>query len=384
MNEERKLATIRKIRDIKPIEGADRISLAFVDGWQVVIEKGVFNIGDFIVYLEIDCRVPKDNPNFAFLEKRDFKIKSIKLKQTLSQGIIFPLSILPKKKWQEGDDVTKILNITKIEQDYKPDTPNDIKRLHSMHKRLMSFKIVKYMMRYEWFRKMMVKLFVSQKKKSGFPRYVPKTDESRCQNILDSLNQWKDYSFIVREKLDGSSGTYVLKRIGKNKYDYIVCSRNLAVGGNYFNKKANLYYDSNIYTEMSEKYDIENKLRMIIGENDWVAIQGEIIGEKIQGNKYGIQGRDLYLFNFITEMHGKHSCLFAEDYLKQHGFKWCPLLETDYKLPENGVEGLLCEADGMSILKHDTLREGIVVRNYEHNISFKVISNEFLLKYDSK
>jgi len=221
-----------------------------------------------------------------------------------------------------------------------------------------------------------------------------------CQNLIGHFNNkmnsnyniYRDKKFIVREKLDGTSATFTLRRIGKDKYDYIICSRNLVVGGNFFNKKANLYFDENVYIEMSKKYDIENILKKLIVNQEWVILQGEIIGESIQKNKYGIQGRDLYLFNYLDSELGsdkKQSCIPMEEYFKSFGLKWCPLLEKDYELPQDefgniDLNGLLCEADGMSVLKHDIPREGLVIRNYDHNISFKVISNEFLLKYDSK
>jgi hypothetical protein len=395
--DERKLASIQKIRDIKPIPNADKIELAFVQGWQVIVQKEMnFKIGDLVVYLEIDSKLPKDNPDFAFLEKRNYKIKTIKMRGVLSQGIIFSLSILPKKNWQEGDDVTKILKIKKIEEDKIP-TPNNLMRLQTTKKKLMKNPIIKYMMKYEWFRKLMIRLFVTTKKKSGWPKWVSKTDEERCQNLIEPIEEWrkKEYKFIVREKLDGTSTTYTLRRIRKNKYEFIVCSRNMVVGTGkikadkvdkfkFDNKKVKLFYEENVYTEMADKYDIPNVLLELINDsdNEWVTIQGEIIGEGIQSNKYNIQGRELYLFNYITSNDSKRKCILDADMFNtKYNLLWCPFLEIDWSLPENGVEGLLNKADGMSVLGHDVLREGLVIRNYEHNISFKVISNEFLLKW---
>ena len=135
---------------------------------------------------------------------------------------------------------------------------------------------------------------------------------------------------------------------------------------------------------MADKYDIPNILLQLVnaGNNEWVAIQGEIIGEGIQSNKYNIHGRELYLFNYITSNDGKLKCTDVENIFKQkYNLKWCPLIKVDYTLPENGVEGLLSEADGMSALEDDVQREGLVLRNSEQRISFKVISNEFLLKW---
>lgn len=89
----RKLATIREIKDIQPIEGADRIEVATVDGWQVVIKKGEFKVGDKIIYIEIDSIVP-EREEFEFLRDRKFRVRTIKLRKQISQGLIMPLSIL--------------------------------------------------------------------------------------------------------------------------------------------------------------------------------------------------------------------------------------------------------------------------------------------------
>jgi len=217
----RKLASIRRIKEIRPIQDADLIELAIVDGWQVVCQKEQnFKADDLVIYIEIDSRLDKDNVNFSFMEKRNYKVKTIKLRGQLSQGMIFSLSILPKGKWKEGDDVTKILKIEKIQDDYKPDMPNDLKRLNSMKKKFMSFKIIKYMMRYEWFRKVMIKLFVKQKKKNGWPRWVAKTDEERCireDTLINTNNGSKSIKQVID---DGCKDLILSKNLKENKIEY--------------------------------------------------------------------------------------------------------------------------------------------------------------------
>lgn len=377
----RALASIQEIIDIKPIENADKIELAFIQGWQVVVKRDEFKIGDLVCYIEIDSRVDKNNEYFSFLESRNYKVKSIKIRGCLSQGLIVPLSILPNGNYNIGDDVTDILKITKIEEDYKPPVQDNMAKLKSKKNKLLKNPIIKFMMKFEWFRKLMFKLFiVDGSKKRGFPSWVVKSDEIRCQNMPWILEH--KIPFEVSEKLDGSSFTGTLKKINKNKFDFIVCSRNIVVGGSTLskNKKPKLFYDTNIYMEMAEKYNIAKVLKSLIGDNDYITIQGEIIGETIQGNKYNLKGRDLYVFNLITEKEGKINSYEARDILNRYDVKFVPLICNDYVLPDT-IDELMEFSTGESIL-HDTLREGYVFRTADNQYSFKCVSNEFLLKHN--
>ena len=145
MNPNRKLAHIEKIEWKRPIDGADRIELVGVLGWQCIAKKDEFKVGDLCVYIEIDSVVDKTNPDFAFLEKRNYKIKTMKMKGVLSQGIVFPLSILPKNDWCIGDDVTSTLKITEIEDDIPKQKPeNNILALRQRHKKLCNNKVFKW------------------------------------------------------------------------------------------------------------------------------------------------------------------------------------------------------------------------------------------------
>lgn len=176
----RKLAHVEKIVDIQPIPNADKIEVATVLGWKVVIKKDEFKVGDKIIYIEIDSRVPKDEPYFSFLADRNYKVKSIKLRKQVSQGLIVPMSLLPYGDYQEGDDVTDILKITKIEDDYKQPPVNKELQLKQRHKKLYNKKWFKYMMKYTWFRKLAFKFLLPKKRKTGWPSWITKTDEERC------------------------------------------------------------------------------------------------------------------------------------------------------------------------------------------------------------
>jgi hypothetical protein len=361
----RKLASIKTISDIQPIEGKDRIELAIVEGWQIIVKKGEYQIGDKTIFVEIDSVLP-DKSEFDFLRKNKFRIKTMKLGGVLSQGICFPLSILPQdKQYNIEEDVTDILGIIKYEPNEDNRDDVQVKELpkkfnHPLFKFLFRFSIVR-------------KLLLPKKENKGFPDFIHKTDETRVQNIPAVLKN-KDVKYVVREKVDGQSGTFFLRRLEKKwfwqkeSFDFGVCSRNLRLWNE----------DNSSYWTVVKKYNIELVLKNLIGNNKFVAIQGECVASNVQGNKYKVSEPNLYVFNLIYPT-GKVRCLEAEELLKKYGLKWCPLVDADYVLPDT-VNEILDFATGKSAL-YDTLREGVVLRNYEKNKSFKAVSPDFLIKH---
>ncbi|MBR3741703.1 MAG: hypothetical protein IKN04_14825 [Clostridia bacterium] len=361
----RKLASIKTISSISPIEGKDRIVLAAVDGWQVIVQKSDFNPGDKCVYVEIDSVMP-ERPEFEFLRKRDFRIRTMKMAGVISQGICFPISILPPKKngeYELEEDVTEILGVTQYEATMDTD-PEPQSETNSKARKYPAF-----LMRFKWFRR----LVLPKSRSKGFPDFISKTDEIRIQNIPQIVLDKRPW--IATEKVDGQSGTFALVRIKsklpfvKDKFEYIVCSRNLRLG-----KK-----DNSSYWRVSDKYNIENALRNMIGDRPWIAIQGECIAPKVQGNKYKVTEPDLFVFNLIYPT-GRVDSIRAKSIIEQHGMNFVPIIATDYVLPDS-VEEVLQYATGKSVLA-DTLREGIVFRSQDGSRSFKAVSNEFLLAYN--
>lgn len=373
VNDKRALAHIEKVTNIRPIPNADRIEQVSVLGWNLVTKKGEFADGDLCVYIEIDSRVPSDMECFKFLEDRNYKVKTIKLRKVISQGLALPISILPEGNYGIGQDVTDILKITKIQEDYDPAPISLEMKLKAHHKKLTQNRIFKKLMKYGWFRKFAFSVLIPKKKKNGWPSWVKKTDEERVQNmpwILENKSK-----FIATEKLDGTSSTYTLVKKPFGKYDFIVCSRNVVQD----TPSKKCFYDDNVYWEMAKKYSIESVLRYLIEDNDWITLQGETIGESIQKNKYNITGRDFYAFNLITSGAGRIDSVTARDTLKEYGIKFVPILSEEYILPDT-VDELMSQVKGESKL-YPTLREGIVFRNYEQGISFKCVSNDFLIKW---
>jgi RNA ligase (TIGR02306 family) len=337
---ERKLATVRKITNIRPIEGADMIELATVGGWNVVVGKDIgHKVGDMVVYCEIDSFLPIRDV-FEFLRKSSFKkmgdqegfrLKTIKLRGQVSQGLILPISVVPITQFAsaytlpEGMDVTEMLGIVK----YEPPIPAEL----------------------------------SGKVKGLFPSFLRKTDEERVQNLTKEYEQYKSLGrkFYVTEKLDGSSATFYY-----NDGVFGVCSRNLEL----------LETEGNTFWKVARELDLENKMRDF-GVN--ISLQGELIGEGIQGNPYKIKGQTVKFFNlFDIDLQVYHSLAHLDRALGIMGIKMVPIVDEFFVLPDT-IEELLKYAEDKSVLNDKTEREGVVVRSMDRTISFKAISNKFLL-----
>jgi hypothetical protein len=359
---ERKLASIQRITNLQLIDGADKIMKATVLGWEVVVLKEDFNVNDLCVYCEIDTILP-DKPEFAFLKERKFRIRTIRLKSQVSQGICFPLSILPKGKYSEGDDITEKIGAKKYDPQAEAEQ-KEIDRLNAIHKN----RIRKYFMRYSWFRRL---VFRSQRLPR--PSFVRKTDEDRIQLFPNICQEQKGTKFHITEKLDGTSASFFVVKKGW-RYKYGICSRNFEII-----KKQYPYWD------VSEKYGIKESLIELAKEKgEDIVIQGEIIGPKVQENKYKLNELQFYVFNLkIGNQWYFHPIDICANFsnLFTLNFEAVPLVDYGYCLP-NTINEAVEYARGESVLA-DIPREGIVVRNQEKGLSFKIINPDFLLKYDA-
>ncbi|MBN8545414.1 MAG: RNA ligase (ATP) [Ignavibacteria bacterium] len=331
----RKLATIQIISDVQPIEGADRIQVASVLGWKVVIKKDEFKPGDPAIYCEVDSFLPV-KPEFEFLRKSSYKkmsdgtegfrLKTIKLRGVISQGLLIPVSSLPgyPEVPPPGTDVTDILGILK----YEPPIPAQL----------------------------------AGEVKGPFPGFISKTDEERIQNLIDSLPNYKDSLFYVTEKVDGTSITIYLK-----DGQFGICSRNLELVEN----------PENTYWCVVKELDIENKLRNL-GRN--IALQGELIGEGIQKNIYRLRGQTIKFFDaFDIDKYEYFDYPSFKSIIDEFGLATVPVIEEALQLPQS-VDEILTMANGKSALNPDANREGLVFRTTSgKRFSFKAISNNFLL-----
>ena len=371
---ERKLASVQRIVSLSPISGADKIVKATVLGWELVVAvKDNFKVGDLVVYMEVDSILPP-KPEFEFLRERKFRIKTIKLKGQVSQGICFPLSILSGNSifpYKEGDDVTKVLGVTKYDPQAEFERAEALK-LAGIHKNRMD----KFLKRYAWYRNL-----IFRPTKTAFPSFIRKTDEDRIQLFPNACEQWKDIPFTVTEKIDGQSATYFCvpnprKGLFRSKWLFGVCSRNFQL----------LKEDNSSYWTIAKQEGLKEKL--IAYAKEWgcgIIVQGEIIGSKIQGNKYGRTGYELYVFNVVDYYKGEKTPfnqIQQQLFCGKFNLFSVPELNHRYILPST-IQDIVQYAKGNSVLKTDVLMEGVVMRNYERNISFKAINPDFLLKYDS-
>lgn len=353
-----RLATVQKITGIKPIEGADKIELAFVLGWQVVIKKGEFKIGDNICYIQIDTVVP-EKPEYEFLRPRNFRIRTIKLKQELSQGLIVPV---PSGKWSEGDDLTEVMGIKKYE---KPD--NNPSRYEKPRVPKVWYKKYIYLFKYNILYKFLPSL--RPKDRSPFPKHIVSiTDEERIQNIPNVLQQYKGKRFVVSYKLDGSSITIIhSKFLFKSRFR--ICSR-----------RFELHDKKNDWYKVFKDAGFENHIKKLVkhyGTND-IVVQGEAVG-KFNGNHHGLKKDEIRLFNIYVD--GKRiSQLDLIIKCRVLNIPYCPEYSKLTTVLDHSLEDILKASEIKDILNPNVEAEGLVWRCVEDNMSFKVINNNYLLK----
>ena len=383
---ERELAYVVKVNEIKPITGSDNCECAVVNGWNIMVKKNEFKPGDLAVYFEIDSLVDLARSEFAFMTSRKGKVKTQKFTFGgkgcfISQGLLMSFKDFgwEEDKYTEGEFLTKELGVTyydpaDVKRKSMPQV-DEYKRMQDRYPEIFRKPLIKKIMKFKLGRKILLKLY--GKKKSGWPAWVHKTDEERVQNmpyILEDKQPW-----IATEKIDGSSTTFTMKKGKFGANQFYICSRNVVFDTP---QKENLcYYDSNIYTEMAKKYDVKNVLKSLLKELkcDWVTIQGETFGAGVQKRDYGMKGHDFRAFNLITSNAGRFNSVEAEKILAKYGIKWVPIVDENFILPDT-IEELLNYATGTSEIDGG-MREGIVFRTHDGVKSFKAVSNEFLLKY---
>lgn len=380
INDKRALVYITTLDEIKPIEGYDRVEYGRVGGWWCIINKADnMQVGDKVVYFEVDSKVPSNDERFAFLEKRHYKIKTLKMCKVISQGLIMPITAFPELEGKDVmTDVTDDLKVTYAEAEdniRKNGNPNaKYESMRARHKKLFKKPWAKWMMKRAWGRKVMFFFFGKKKDNpKGFPTFISKTDEERVENQPWRIGDGKTY--LCTEKLDGTSCTYVLERKGKNKFEYYVCSRNVRQK----DRDQECYHESNIYWELEDKYSIEYYLKDYLvkfPDIKWVCIQGEGVGN-VQGNPLKLTENDLYVFNFKTSEDGRWPSEKAKTLINSWGMKWVPII-GEVQMPDT-MEKLKEMADGPSTVNPDVLREGFVYRSLDGQDSFKNVSNQFLL-----
>jgi len=354
MNTVRKLASVAEITYIKPIEGADAIECAIVNGgWPVVIRKGEYQVGDVAIYLEIDSWVPHKLAPFLSKgqEPREYngvkgeRLRTVKLRGQISQGLLIKPSDIPNSiiymDLVVGENVSHILGVQK----WEPPIPAQLQGTM----------------------------------KGNFPHFIPKTDQERCQNLRREIfEEHEGETYEVTTKLDGSSMTVYVKNgeVG-------VCSRNIDLietEGNSFWKAAR------------EQNIVEALARISEDKGEEYAIQGELIGEGIQGNPEKIEGQHFYLFDIYSITEGRYlkpqerySIMDKMNLNYDAYINHVPFIDTVCIVTNefSTIDDLLAFAEGPS-LNPQTKREGLVFKSYDSDFTFKAIANSYLLKHKDR
>ncbi len=345
----RKLASVQRVLEVRPIEQADLIELVKIQGWQCVAKKGEFQVGDLGIYLEVDA-IPPDTEMFRFLwqprTKSDpsgvvapvplqprppnFRIRTLKLRGVLSQGLLLPLSLFSMEDVQEGNDVSERLGVEK----YEPPQP-----AHMGDRR------------------------------GRFPPMIPKTDEIRLQSAPQVIEELLGRPYYITVKVDGTSGTFCINPLDG---EFHVCGRTMSIKPN-----------DNIYWRAARKYPVEAMLR----QRPNLAVQGEVAGPGIQKNRLALKETAFYAFDVYDMEEQRYLDYDAmHEALSEAGVPMVQTLETGNAF-QHTLESLLALAEGKYAGTKNE-REGIVIRpmreifspSLKGRLSFKVISNRFLLK----
>jgi RNA ligase (TIGR02306 family) len=327
------IASIQEVRNVRKHTNADALDLVDVLGWTVVVKRGEFTEGAACVYVEIDSVLP-EKPEFEFLRNKHFRIKHIRLRGQDSNGICFPMSILPPKSpdimpYWLGEDVSEVLGISHYE---KP-VPACLAGTVVGHR----------------------------------PSFIKKTDELNLRSYPHVLEAMKGLPYYITQKCDGSSGTYFLR-----EGVFGVCSRNLQLQED----------ENNQFWKMARKYDIEATLRKYCGE---YAIQAEVVGPGIQDNHLGLREAELRAFNLVDINAGSLFSLditkkFLSDHLK---IPMVPIIEEGGSL-NYSIDELLSIANSQKYASNGKPAEGIVVRPqsyteyHDENVAWNALSGKVL------
>lgn len=343
----RKLASIQKIQRMEPIEGADRIELAHVLGWQCVVNKGQFQPDDPAVYFEIDSFLPVC-PEFEFLRKscykktdimgEGFRLRTMTFKGQISQGLLLPVTQFPQipEGAEVGDDVTEILGVRKWEIEERATSGGNVV--------------------------------------GTLPRDIPHTDETRVQENPELIQAFAGLEYYISTKMDGSSHS-----IGIDEEGFHVTGHNYE----YKNDGSNSFYNlvnERGYREKMEAFVKGNGLQTL-------TIQGELCAPGIQKNRLRLLRPEWYVFT-VRENGRRVGLKRMLDVCAALGMEHVPIEEVDHDLPSKypTVEALLERADGE--YPKGGKKEGIVIRPTEPvfcqlisaSLSMKVVSNKYLLK----
>jgi RNA ligase (TIGR02306 family) len=373
---ERKLVSIQSIRKLIPIKGADFIELAMVNDWTCIVKKGEFVEGSKCVYFEIDSLLPEE-PRYEFLasSKRDYfgipkyRIKTMKMRGVISQGLALPLSTFPELTGFEEGDISEKINVIKYDPDFYTDNGRPQPKAGNSEGR--------------------------------FPSFIPKTDQERIQNLPHYYEMYKDHEWEETLKLDGSSLTCYkietpLSRLQRFKQwfgfkqsstHFGVCSRNLELkpsdtfSKTFDNGNSISEYNQSDFWKIMIQLEVEKYLPA------GFALQGELIGPKIQSNHEKVDTNQFWIFDIynikeVRYLTPTERLDFVFYNIPSKLIHHVPIIEHAVKIFDicPDLTALQKRVTGESI-NPGTVSEGRVYKSRTvPGLSFKCISNEYLLK----
>lgn len=331
------LAIISKITDLRPIENRDWIEVASVENYDCVVKKGLYNIGDKVIYIFYDSILPTDNPNFEFLRANcyskkcnGYRIKPMQFGSVISEGLIFPLSILDSsKEYQYHQVITEQLKITPYVEEYDQ----------------------------------------SSEKIGEYPISIHHSDEENIEKLFnENKKALLAAEYYVTEKIEGSSATWIYEvKDGSFK----IYSHNWEVG------------EKGIWYEVARRCNLKEKMSLFCKANKLpsLVIQGEIIGKKILKNIYNTD-LDFYVFGLLDIEGNRFSFEQMVDSCEAMGIKTVPVLETKAKITED-IATLIKGSEGLSAIA-SVPREGLVYRTSKGDLHFKVKSRAYKIWFKQR
>lgn len=409
--QQRELAYVVLIDDIEPIVGSDNCECAVVGGWHIMVRKGQFNVGDPAIYFEIDSKVNPNIEAFSFLAKRNYKIKTQKYTfggkgNFISQGLLMHASdfgwitgivenrpcigIGDMKKghtFHFADDesrfLTEKLGVTYADAEdnqRKAPSADKYKKMAQRHPVVFRKPFVRWLMKHKWGKNLMFFFFGKKKdKKNGWPSHIAaKTDVERIQNEIWLLKDKKP--FVATEKVDGSSFSAMAERGKFRKIKYYVCSRNVV----FDSADAPCFYDSNIYFEAWNKYNLKEIITQILNDYDLsnIAIQAEVYGEGVQKRDYSTKEHQMAVFHIVSNG-VKFPMDKTVEICEKYGLPHVPIVNDNYIFPDT-IEELQEYVESESSYIDGKPREGIVFYDKETGQQYvKFVSPNYLIKFHS-
>lgn len=405
-NGTRQLAYVVVVDAVTPIEGYDRVELAHVGGWTIVVGKGEFKVGDPAIYFEIDSKLPEVEPftNMEFLAKKHYKIKTQKMCKSLSQGLLMSaanfgwsitsqfigdrkyLDIIDNNGIKHGVDdesrfLTEQLGVTyAVPEDNirKAASADKYKLMARRHGKLFAHQPFRWLMQRDWGKKLLFFFFGRKRdKRAAWPNHIAsKTDVERVQNMMWVLNNKEPY--VATEKIDGSSCSIMAERTRFGRIKYYICSRNVV----FEDENQKCFYDENIYFEAYHKYNLKEKITQILNDYNLqnVALQMEVFGPTVQKRDYSLQEREAMIFHIVSNGE-KFPMDKVVEICEKYDLPHVPIINDNFILPDT-IEELQAFVEGEGSRVDGGMREGIVFYDKKTGQQyFKFVSPEFLLKF---